>query len=103
MVLTGDIIMNNKVNDFINKEYSDIIAQTREMRAFNLGTANGYYQLYKYIKDEIGKDSANKCFKSCFEATDEVSKYFTKMIELSEEQDKETEDIKNDIITREDS
>ena len=75
----------SKVSNFISKEFNTILKETREYRAYELGVASGYYNLYNYIKLDSGEEFAKKFFKSFLEGTDKVNEYFRKLIELSEE------------------
>ena len=85
--------MSRKVGDFVAKEFDGIMEESREYRAFQLGMANGIYQLYKYFKTDFGKEKANEAFKTFFYGTDNVCAYFRKMIELSEESNTETDSL----------
>lgn len=80
-----------KMNDYLNKEYSDIMSETREKRAFDLGMAYGYFQLYNYIKMENDKETADNCFKSMLSDESNERKHFKKMVELSEQENTKAE------------
>ena len=43
----------SKISDFICKEFDTIIKDSREYRAYELGMANGFFELYRYIKTDI--------------------------------------------------
>lgn len=47
------------VNKYIGKKWEEISKDTVECRAYNLGLAVGYYQLYEYIKQAEGQTYAD--------------------------------------------
>ena len=76
----------NKVNNFINKEFETIIKDSREYRAYELGTAAGFFQLYKSILMDDGEEKAQEQFKSFIYGTKRTNEYFRKLIELDKEE-----------------
>jgi len=74
-----------KVSDFISKEFETIIKDSREYRAYELGVAGGYFQLYSYIKEESGIEFAKNLFKAFIDEDSRTCEYFRKLIELDEE------------------
>lgn len=77
----------SKTSNFIANEFDTIIKDSREYRAFELGTASGCFNLYSYIKKEDGIESAKKSFKFILEGTDRASEYFRELIKIDDEQD----------------
>lgn len=41
----GEYYVKNKVNNFITKEFETIIKDSREYRAYELGTAAGFFSI----------------------------------------------------------
>lgn len=75
----------SKVSRFISKEFDTIIRDSREYRAYELGVASGYFQLYKYIITDLGEEQAQRSFESFITGEDRISEYFKKLIELDSE------------------
>ncbi len=75
----------NKTQDFINKEFNSIINDSREYRAFELGMAAGYFELYKYLRSDIGEKEVNKSFKNIIEGKSRISEYFNNLIEINKD------------------
>ena len=75
----------SKISDFICKEFDTIIKDSREYRAYELGMANGFFELYRYIKIDIGIDKAKEQFKYFIQGKERVSEYFNRLIEIDEE------------------
>lgn len=75
----------SKTSDFIIKEFDTIIKDSREYRAYELGVANGFFELYKYIVLDMGEEKAIEFFQHFIEGKDKVSEYFNKLIELDKE------------------
>ena len=75
----------SKTGDFITKEFDTIIKDSREYKAYELGMASGYFQLYKYIEVEFGEQHVKKQFESFIKGTERMYEYFRKLIELDEE------------------
>lgn len=53
--------------------------------------ASAYFQLYKYIKSDIGEEKTKEQFKSFMNGTERVHEYFRKLIELDNEPKTESE------------
>jgi len=75
----------SRTSDFIYREFNTIIKDSREHRAYELGMANGFFELYKYIKTDIGVDKAKEQFKYFIQGKERVSEYFNRLIEIDEE------------------
>jgi len=75
----------SKISKFICKEFDTIIKDSREYRAYELGMANGFFELYRYIKIDIGIDKAKEQFKYFIQGKERVSEYFNRLIEIDEE------------------
>lgn len=83
----------SKVSNFITKEFDTIIKDSREYRAYELGMAAGSFQLYSYIKIDMGEQHVKEQFKSFIDGTERTCEYFRKLIELDEEPMTEAEEI----------
>jgi hypothetical protein len=70
-----------KVDNYINKKFNDIAKDTPIMRAYTLGNAVGFFQVYKYIKKEAGIETARDCFRS-LDGDEEYVKIIRTLIEL---------------------
>lgn len=81
----------SKTNDFISKEFDTIIKDSREYRAYDLGMASGYFQLYKYIKSDVGEEKTNEQFKLFMEGTERMYEYFRKLVEIDKQPSTEAE------------
>ena len=86
-----------KTQQYVSDELNKIWNQTRECEAYSLGIANGWYQFYRYYKDEVGEDIANKSFKSILNGTNKYSEHFRKLVELDVEPDSEVDEIMNNL------
>lgn len=86
----------SKVNDFITKDFNEIIKDSREYRSYELGIAYGFFQLYSHIKHEDGVDYAKKVFKVYTEGTDRYNEYFRKLIEIDDSEDAKKGEYKNE-------
>jgi len=75
----------SRTSDFICKEFDTIIKDSREYRAYELGMANGFFELYRYIKTDIGVDKAKEQFKYFIQGKERVYEYFNRLIEIDEE------------------
>ena len=82
-----------KVYQFVNKEFEGIIKDSREYRAYELGVATGWFELYRYIKTEIGEKTSKEYFKHPINGESRISEYFNKLIELDKEQNTEAEEV----------
>jgi hypothetical protein len=71
-----------KSEEYVIDMMNEIWRESREYKAHCLGYAQGFYQFYKYYKDENGAESANKSFKSILESTEQCGEYFRKLVEL---------------------
>jgi len=87
----------SKTERYVYDELNKIITQTREWQAYELGIASGYYQFYKYYKDECGEDTANKSFKTFISGTDKCNEYFRNLVKFDNEIDSEAEEIMNKL------
>jgi len=74
----------SKISNFICKEFDTIIKDSREYRAYELGMANGFFELYRYIKTDIRVDKAKEQFKYFIQGKERVSEYFNRLIEIDE-------------------
>jgi hypothetical protein len=90
-------INNYIVQDYLIKEYSEIMAETREKRAFDLGMSYGYFQLYTQFKIENGKEVADQVFKSMLDENNEF-KHFRNMVKISEKQETDVDKLIQDIF-----
>ncbi len=68
--------------DFIAKEFTSIIQDSREYRAYELGMAVGYFQLYCNIKQDQGEKIAKNIFEDFFNGTERFHEYFKKIVEI---------------------
>jgi hypothetical protein len=75
----------SKVDKYVANEFEGIIKETREYRAFELGTAHGLFQLYKHVVKEESVEYAKETFKTFINGKEAYSKYFRKLIEIDEE------------------
>ena len=75
----------SKTNNYISEQINEIIKDTREFRAYDLGFAAGLFELYKRIKNEAGEEFANKQFRYLINKKERIAEYFNKLIELDKE------------------
>lgn len=90
--------MSRKIDEFITKEFNNIMSDSRECKAYELGYARGMFALYETIKRDYGKNTADQSFKSFINGDANTSIYFRKMITLSEEEDKNSKEIIKEIL-----
>lgn len=83
----------SKTKDFVTKEFDTIIKDSREYRAYDLGMAAGFFQLYKYIEGDMGEQHVKKQFESFMNGTERMYEYFRKLVELDEETKINLEDL----------
>lgn len=71
-----------KVNEYINKKWSDIYKDTPTAKAYTLGIAVGLLECYKEIKLQIGTEEANRVYKNVFDGTEEFNVIFRTLVGL---------------------
>ena len=78
---------SSKVEQFVRNQLDSIINKTREYQSFVLGYSYGYYQLYKHIESEYGKEKAEKCFEHMVSDESEYSECLKKLFDADHEPD----------------
>jgi hypothetical protein len=84
---------SNKSEKFVTDTLNMMLNETREYQAFALGLAYGYYQLYKNMISEYGKEITDHSFESTLTGTEKYNEYFKKLVELDMEKDSAVEEL----------
>lgn len=74
-----------KISKYIQEEFNNIIKDSREYQAYELGLSIGNYGFYKYIVAEYGIEVAEKMFEEYLCGNNNYNKYFRKLIEIDKE------------------
>jgi len=71
-----------QVEKYLQEQSNSIFSQSNEMKAYNLGLANGYLFLYQYLKTIGSVKEADDIFKPILHSSGDVNELFRKLIDL---------------------
>ena len=86
--------MSYKTQDFIGNKLNEIMGDTREFKAFQLGWVYGTYDLYAYIKSSEGEDAANKAFKTYISDNGFIGDIFRDLIRVDNEPKRHSDELR---------
>lgn len=79
---------NCRVDNYFNKQFGEIMEESREQRAFLLGWSRGLFELYKFLAETESVEFADKSFIKA-----DSNKHLLKFIEMYKEKDSDLEKI----------
>lgn len=78
-----------KISKYIQEEFNNIIKESREYQAYELGLSIGNYAFYKYVVFEYGIEVAEKMFEEYLNGDNKYNEYFRKLIEIDKENEED--------------